>query len=108
ADSTGGSVDVRLFRDVDAQACNADYPDPIGEASVAVPTGQASKVTVAIPGINKKAKAAKFVLMLQISPSLGTGGLIVPPHVTRIRYDSTAANSSLTFSCIPNAGAKAC
>jgi hypothetical protein len=96
-----GSFEVRLFANVDAQACNADYPGDIGAETVAFTSGQ-DKATVVIKNINRKGKPVSS-LMLQVTPVVGA-----PPYIARVQYDATTANSHITFSCLPKAGKKAC
>ena len=96
-----GTLDVRLYADVDAQACNADHPTPIGSQTVTLADGQ-SKATVVLKNINRKAKPVTSV-MLQVTPIPAA-----PPFISRVQYDSTGAASKVTFTCLPKAGKKTC
>lgn len=95
------SMDVRVWPDVFAQLCNAEYPSPAAEAKVDLPPGQAT-VEVFVPN-------GGFLvgdgLMVQISPTqIGTD----TPGIGRIFYDSTAAPSKIEFMCLPDPGATSC
>ncbi|MDX6199111.1 MAG: hypothetical protein QOJ79_2262 [Actinomycetota bacterium] len=96
-----GSFEVRLFSNVGEQLCNADYPGTIGSETVTFTSGQ-DKATVVLKNINPKHKPVGS-LMLQITPVLSA-----PPYVARVQYDATAANSRITFSCLPKAGKTSC
>jgi hypothetical protein len=98
---TGGSFEVRLFSNVEEQACNEEYPGDIGSETVTFASGQ-NKATVVLKNINRKHKPVAS-LMLQVTPVL-----TVPPYVARVQYDSTTANSHITFNCVPKAGKKTC
>ena len=95
-----GSVEVRLFADVTEQACNEDYPTPLGSETFTVATGQTS-AKVVIKKINPKGKPVHS-LMVQVTPVLGA------PYIARVQYDATTAASKITFSCLPKPGKKAC
>ena len=96
-----GSLDVRLYADVDAQACNAEHPTPIGSQVVTLKDGQ-TKATVTLKNINRKAKTFGS-LMLQVTPSLSA-----PPFIARVQYDATTTASKIAFTCLPKAGKKTC
>jgi hypothetical protein len=96
-----GSFEVRLFANVDAQACNEEYPGTIGSEVVNFTNGQAS-AKVVLKKINPKGKPVGS-LMVQITPVLNP-----PPYIARVQYDATAFNSRITFSCLPKAGKKTC
>jgi hypothetical protein len=96
-----GSFEVRLFADVEEQLCNETYPGDIGAETVTFTSGQ-DKATVVLKYINRKHKPLHS-LMLQVTPVL-----TAPPYIARVQYDSTAANSRITFSCLPKAGKKSC
>lgn len=93
------AVKVQIFGDTEAQACNEAYPTPLGETTVTLPSGPGS-MTVKIPIIGKGKISSSFTV--QVQP------VTVPPHVTRIRYDSAATPSSITVSCLPKVGKKTC
>lgn len=96
-----GSLEIRLYADVDAQACNADHPVPIGSQIVSVQSGT-GKVAITLKNINKKAKPLSS-MMLQVTPVLSA-----PPYSSRVQYDSTTTPSRITFTCLPKAGKKTC
>lgn len=95
--SSPGKVDIRVWPDVLAQACNESYPEPAGHVTVDLPPGSGT-VEAVIPGVNFNATAA---LMVQITPVLPTEG--GTPILGRVFYDTEG--SFVEFSCIPAAGA---
>lgn len=98
----GSSVRVRLFNSPGAQACNESYPAAIFDKTVTVPQGDGS---VVIEGeVKKSAKPIGGALQLELSPS----GTLGDTSQVRAFYDSAAQSSSVTFTCIPNAGKKTC
>ena len=113
---TPGTVEVRVWPDVNTQMCNStipiapadDYPDPLGAVTVDLPAGH-GHVEAVIKDVNFKAGA---LMMLQISPVIlldipDPGGNILNPFVQRILYDTPDLASSIEFSCIPARG-KSC
>jgi hypothetical protein len=91
------SIDIRIWADVLAQTCNADYFEPAAEATVTVPPG-VGEVEVVIPNTGF---IAQQVLMIQFSPtSIGTD----MPGLGRVLYDSSDAPSRVSFKCIPRKG----
>lgn len=91
------SIDVRVWPDLFAQACNADYRKPAADVTVEVPAGH-GVVEVDIPS---KGFVAYRGLMIQLSPtSVGTD----TPGLGRMFYDSTEAESRIEFKCIPQRG----
>jgi hypothetical protein len=94
------SIDVRIWPDVFAQTCNADYPDPVAEATIEVPAGR-GVVEIVIPN---KSFIAHQGLMIQLSP---TNIVTDAPGLGRVFYDSTDADSRIEFSCVPLKG-RAC
>lgn len=91
-------VDIRIWNDVYAQLCNADYQDPAATVTVAIPAGQ-SVVEVTIPNVSFITQGR---LMVQISP---TNVVTDVPGLGRVLYDSVDADSRIEFSCIPKKGA---
>ena len=96
-----GSFEVRLFANVEEQLCNADYPGALASETVTFTNGQ-DKASVVLKNFNKKGKPVAS-LMMQITPVLAA-----PPYIARVQYDATAANSRITFSCLPKPGKKTC
>lgn len=95
--SQGGAVEVRVWPDMSAQACNEAYIEPAGAVTVDLPAGEGT-VEAVIPGLNFKAAS---VIMIQITPVIGA-----PPYYARAFYGT--ADSKVEFSCIPTSGAAAC
>lgn len=108
---TPGSVVVRIWPDVGSLLCNsslsgsADYPEPAGEVTVALPPGTGT-VEAVMKGVKFSAVGS---LMVQISPGVAAelpepvGGLF-GPFVSRVLYDSPDFPSALEFKCIPSSG----
>lgn len=91
------SIDIRIWPDLFAQACNNDYRAPAASATVEVPAGQ-GEVKVKVPN---KGFAAYSGLMFQLSP---TSVATDTPGFGRVLYDSVDADSRLEFRCIPRRG----
>lgn len=104
---TPGPVEIRVWPDVTSTLCDSDfgmeYVQPAGSVTVDLPPGP-GEIEAVIKGVNFKAAA---FLMVQISPAL-TAGVVLVPMVNRVEYDSADAPSALTFKCTPNPGKKAC
>ena len=92
--SQGGAVEVRVWPDVSAQACNESYIEPAGAVTVDLPAGEGT-VEAVIPGLDFDAAS---VIMIQITPVIGA-----PPYYARAFYGT--ADSKVEFSCIPSSGA---
>lgn len=88
-----GQVELRVWPDVAAQACNEAYIEPAGSVVVDLPAGPGT-VEATIEGLNFDANA---LLMLQITPVIGGA-----PYYARAYYGTDA--SKIEFSCIPAAG----
>lgn len=88
----GASVEVRIWPDVAAQACNDAYIEPARSAVVALPAGQ-GMVEAVLSGADFTAAAQ---LMLQVTP------VLVPPFIGRMFYGTDASTVELT--CIPASG----
>lgn len=116
--STPGSVDVRVWTDKMGLLCDselsgsADYPDPVAEATVALPAGH-GVVEAVFEDLNVTATTN---LVIQVSPSV-TAELPTPdpapddvmaPFVARVLYDATDFASNVEFQCIPPKGQKSC
>jgi hypothetical protein len=93
----GGMVEVRVWPDVGAQACNEAYIEPAGSVQVALPAGSGT-VEATIEGLDFEAQA---LMMIQITPVLAP-----PASYGRALYGT--ADSKVEFSCIPAAKATAC
>ncbi|MFN2388790.1 MAG: hypothetical protein ABR575_04190 [Actinomycetota bacterium] len=105
ARSTPGNVTVRVWPDVASQQCATQgfYPEPVGEVTVALPSGQGT-VEAVIEDVDFEAASG---VMIQISPerSAEAGGRpVYLPFVARVLYDATTTPSVLEFSCIPASG----
>ena len=86
-------VEVRVWPDVAAQACNESYIEPAGAAIVDVPAGQGT-VEAVIEGLDFESIGG---LMIQVTPVLAA-----PPSYGRVIYGT--ADSKVEFSCIPTSG----
>ena len=93
----GGQVEVRVWPDIAAQACNESYVEPAGAAVVDMPAGE-GLVEATIEGLDFTAQS---VMMIQLTPVVQA-----PPYYGRAFYGT--ADSKVEFSCIPPAGAKSC
>jgi len=92
-----GQVEVRVWPDIGAQACNDSYVEPAGAVVVDMPAGQGS-VEATIEGLDFTAES---LMMIQLTPVIQA-----PPYYGRAFYGT--ADSKVEFSCIPGAGAKSC
>lgn len=115
--STGGDVVVDVFTDVNAQACNEAYPEPAASTTVTLPAGEG---LVTVP-IDLDGVAPSTYLMVQIrgadsangvdNPVDDPGAPIWPSRIAptdpmaqgRIVYDGENFQSSLSFTCQPDA-----
>ncbi|HWC13605.1 MAG TPA: hypothetical protein VG929_03325 [Actinomycetota bacterium] len=93
----GQKVEVRVWPDVMAQACNDSYVEPAGVAVVDLPTSK-GVVEATIPGLDF---AAVNNLMIQITPVIGA-----PPGYGRAFYGTP--DTKVEFACLPPAGATSC
>lgn len=89
----GAKVEVRVWPDVAAQACNESYIEPAGAAIVDLPAGQGS-VEAVIEDLDFESTAG---LMIQITPVIGSA-----PSYGRVFYGT--GDSKVEFSCIPTSG----
>ncbi|HVF53323.1 MAG TPA: hypothetical protein VNC78_06905 [Actinomycetota bacterium] len=103
--STPGTVDIRLWPDVNSLLCDStaggtmDYPDPAASIEVDVPPGH-GVIEVEIPGVDFEAQA---LLMLQVTPIAAPG-----PIIGRVLYDTPEMASGIEFMCVPPAGKVSC
>jgi hypothetical protein len=95
--SQGGNLEVRVWPDVAAQACNDSYIEPAGAVQVPLPAGEGT-VEATIEGLDFEAAS---VIMIQLTPVIGA-----PPYYARAFYGT--ADSKVEFNCLPPAKAKAC
>lgn len=86
-------VEVRVWPDLGAQACNEAYLEPAGSVTVDLPAG-AGTVEATIEGLNFTAQS---IMMIQITPVLAA-----PPGYARVSYGT--ADSKVEFTCIPASG----
>lgn len=90
-------VEVRVWPDISALACNDSYPEPAGQVTVDLPAGHGETEAV-IEGVKFPAASR---LMIQISP------VLPGPTQGRILYDSADMATQISFGCIPSSG-KSC
>jgi hypothetical protein len=93
AATPGAKVEVRVWPDLAAQACNESYIAPAGSAIVDLPAGQGT-VEAVIEDLDFEAIGG---LMIQVTPVIGA-----PPSYSRVFYGT--ADSKVEFSCIPASG----
>ena len=93
ASTPGNSVEVRVWPDIAAQACNESYIEPAGKVTVPLPAGEGT-VEATIDGLDFSASG---LLMIQINP------IGIPPGYARVFYGTDA--SKVEFMCVPAAGA---
>ena len=93
----GGQVEVRVWPDIAAQACNESYVEPSGFVVVDMPAGE-GLVEATIEGLDFTATAK---MMIQLTPVVQA-----PPYYGRAFYGTE--ESKVEFSCFPPVGAKAC
>jgi hypothetical protein len=86
-------VEIRVWPDLSAQACNEAYVPPFGSTTVAMPAGSGT-VEATIEGLDFTAAAG---MMIQITPVLGG-----PPSYGRVFYGTET--SKIEFSCVPKSG----
>ena len=86
-------VEVRVWPDLAAQACNEAYVPPAGSVIVDLPAGEGT-VEATIENLNFTAIGG---LMIQITPVLAA-----PPGYSRAFYGT--ADTKIEFSCIPASG----
>ena len=91
--SPASAVEIRVWPDVAAQACNEAYIEPAGSVQVDMPAGQGT-VEATIEGLNFTAVGG---IMVQITPVIGGA-----PSYGRAFYGT--ADSKVEFSCIPASG----
>lgn len=101
--ASGGTVDVRVWPDVQSLMCDggldgsaSSYVQPVGQQEVELPVGPGT-VEVEFEKVNFKAVSS---MMFQITP------LASPPY-GRVFYDSADFAARLEFPCIPASG-KSC
>lgn len=90
---TPGKVEVRVWPDVAAQACNEAYIEPAAAVIVDLPAGE-GLVEAVLEGVNL---APRSVMMVQITPVVGP-----PGGYNRVFYGTP--DSKIEFSCIPASG----
>jgi hypothetical protein len=86
-------VEIRVWPDLSAQACNESYVPPFGATTVDMPAGQGT-VEATIEGLDFTSQGG---LMIQITPVIG-----VPPSFGRVFYGTET--SKIEFSCVPTSG----
>lgn len=86
-------VEVRVWPDLAAQACNESYVEPAGAVIVDAPAGQGT-VEAVIEGLDFESIGG---LMIQVTPVRAA-----PPSYGRVLYGT--ADSKVEFSCIPTSG----
>ena len=91
--SSGETLLVRVWPDIDALSCNESYPTPAAQTTVAVPAGPAT-VTATVPN-TATGFAAQEDLMVQISP---LDAAPITPFLGRVQYDGTSDPSKVQFS----------
>ncbi len=114
---TGGEVVVDVFTDVSGQACNADYPEPVGSVKVTLPEAFGTvSAFIDLDGVR-----ADTYLMVQVrgadsehgvdNPQPNPGSPVWPSRIAptdptaqgRIVYDGTNFLSGISFTCQPDA-----
>lgn len=90
-------VEVRVWPDMAAQACNESYVEPAGAVVVDLPAGSGT-VEAKIEGLDFQASS---MMMIQITPVIGGA-----PAYARAFYGTET--SKVEFQCVPAAGAKSC
>lgn len=93
--SPTGKVDVQLYPDQTALACDLESP---AQVRVDLPAGP-GKVEAVIKKVNLPVAGA---LMVQITP------VIAGAFYGRVLYDSTSSPSNIEFKCLPAKGQKTC
>lgn len=103
ARSSPGNATVQLFADAgDSQACNANFPSVVAEATVPLPASPSFQLVTATLTLAKPVKVkAAFSIQIQTED-------VATPQASDIGFDSAASPSGVTWSCIPAAGKKAC
>jgi hypothetical protein len=97
--SAPGQLLARIWADMGAfVGCNEAYVEPASEVTVDVPPGH-NEVEIKFPGLNLPAQQT---FMIEILAPSGTG---YKGQLGRLLYDSADTPTSITFNCIPAAGA---
>lgn len=98
--SSGGTVDVRVWPDVNSLLCDSaatgamEYVEPATSATVSLPPGHGA-IEVVLPNTEFTAQA---LMMVQVTP------VIIPPFFSRVLYDTAEFSSGVEFACIPARG----
>lgn len=103
ARSTPGKAVVQLFTDVARDlACNEDFPVPAAETTIDLPsTPTFTKVTATLALSKPLVVKGSFAIMVTTEDAL-------QPQASDIGFDSAAAPSGVTWTCVPLTGKKAC
>lgn len=95
--SSPATVEVRVWPDVAAQACNEAYIEPAASVEVALPNGDGT-VEAILEDVDFTASA---LMMIQVTPVIGGA-----PAYSRLFYG--IADTKVEFTCTPVGGAKSC
>ena len=102
--SAPAKLTAQVWVDTGLYQCNLTYQQPHARVTFDVPAGE-SAVTVTIPNLASKKRSVRTgITVMILAPQ-------VPAYegqLGRIRYDSTATPSSVSFSCVPKKPATAC
>lgn len=95
--ATGGSVELRVWPDITAQACNDSYIPPAGSVQIDLPSGEGT-VEATIEGLKFTPQATMMVQITSLPAA--------PPSYGRAFYGTEA--STIEFSCVPAKGSTSC
>lgn len=101
--SPGSSVEVRIWPDLFAQACNESYIEPAGKVTVTLPSAR-GLVEAVIPGVNFDAVSGILIQLTGVAGS--TAAPSVPPFYGRAYYG--LETTKVEFLCMPASGAASC
>lgn len=97
--ASAGTVDVELFADAGALACNETYLEPVAETTVDLPPGTGT-VEAVIEGVDFNVLGRLIVMV--------NHKMLDAPAVGRILYDSTTDAARIELVCTPAGRATAC
>jgi hypothetical protein len=98
-------AEVRIWPDIAAQTCNADYIEPAGKVVVDLPSSK-GPVTATIPGVNFAATQQVMIQVTGVAGSVGPPPSPTAPFYARMYYGTDAAK--VEFSCVPTVGSASC
>lgn len=100
-----GKVDVRVWPDLAAQACNEEYPEPAASVEVDLPTGK-EIVEAVIEDVQIEASAGLMIQLTAVAGKPNPPDPTIPPFYGRAYYGTE--ETKVEFECLPPEGATTC